>query len=216
MSVRDVLNMDGFGGRAQAISNLLRNVEKSDQPVLKVFSSMPIGKQMLRHAQSLVDEWKHREALLDRLDQVASGSGLVGDDSGCSGPLAMDDVIKEHINVFGGARTCPKQDAVVRVLLGRVTAVIQEYGTTVGIVLANILDGKLDGLAFEGGKLYGCFQTGLSSMKVIRGITLWGLRAKPCSELEAMAAIGAVIDCPHPAVGRFGRSQRVDQRCRCG
>ena len=111
---------------------MLRSTEKSEQPIFKVFSFMPIGKQMLRRAQSLVDEWKHREALLDRLDQVASGSGLVGDDGGCSGLLAMDDVIKEHISVFGGARTCPKQDAAVRVLLGRVTAMIQEYGTEVG------------------------------------------------------------------------------------
>ena len=97
VSLKDVFSTDRFGGPTQAISNLLRNIEKSDQPIFKVFSSMPIGKQMLKHAQRIVDYWTHREALLDRLAQVASGSGLVGDDGGRSGLVAMDDAIKEQL-----------------------------------------------------------------------------------------------------------------------
>ena len=41
MSLKDVFSTDGFGGRTQAISNLLRNIENSDQPIFKVFFPSP-------------------------------------------------------------------------------------------------------------------------------------------------------------------------------
>ena len=73
---------------------------------------------------------------------------------------------------------------------------IKEYGTQVWAVLADILNGKLDGLTFEGGKLLGCLETVLSNMKVIKDFKFLDMLAKPCPGFEAIVVLGAVLDCP--------------------
>lgn len=194
MSIADVLNSQGFGGRTQEVSDLLRSIERSDLAIFKVFSSMPIGKQMLRHAQHCIDACKHRESLLERLAQFGSGNGVLGEDGTCAGLVVMDDAIKEHASTFGSC-VSPERDAAVQKMLTCVASVVSNFGADVGVVLAKILDGNLDGMTFEGGKLV-AFQQQLSDMAVISDFEFWSTFSQPPAELSAISAIRAVLDCP--------------------